>query len=387
MGRQAFYWACALLSALPVAATAQVTGVVTGTVSNLQFAPGFAPNPSGTYQFLGPQIDISRRDANSFGGASLAATSSILPDHIDFQNGGATLGAYVNVQTTTNVDITFTNDAANAVVPQLLSAITPAGLGIFVGSIGETCRPASVKTCTPTLGRATFADFLPNPTTDSSLISGAGFNFQILSDGLAIYTLSGSLELRHDYQTNTNYFVRNLNDAAAALTGFGKIISDESQWLGFAWDETLLPITFPGSTLLAPGASRTLSYVTTTNIYSGVDCGRTCVVGYSSFGDPVGRGAGITPSLAAVDGFGAASNNAFAFDADAQALQLFPNISFQTFRFNLPTYKNGVLTFLPQAGVPEPATWAMLIAGFGMVGAVARRRRPGSAARGLATSI
>lgn len=30
------------------------------------------------------------------------------------------------------------------------------------------------------------------------------------------------------------------------------------------------------------------------------------------------------------------------------------------------------------AGVPEPATWAMLIAGFGMVGASARRRRPTS---------
>jgi hypothetical protein len=28
------------------------------------------------------------------------------------------------------------------------------------------------------------------------------------------------------------------------------------------------------------------------------------------------------------------------------------------------------------AGVPEPATWAMLIAGFGMVGFAARRRRP-----------
>ena len=27
-------------------------------------------------------------------------------------------------------------------------------------------------------------------------------------------------------------------------------------------------------------------------------------------------------------------------------------------------------------GVPEPATWAMLIAGFGLVGAAARRRRP-----------
>lgn len=32
----------------------------------------------------------------------------------------------------------------------------------------------------------------------------------------------------------------------------------------------------------------------------------------------------------------------------------------------------------PNPGVPEPATWAMLIAGFGMVGAAMRRRRVGS---------
>lgn len=34
-----------------------------------------------------------------------------------------------------------------------------------------------------------------------------------------------------------------------------------------------------------------------------------------------------------------------------------------------------VFTFPGVAGVPEPATWAMLIAGFGMVGFAARRRR------------
>lgn len=34
----------------------------------------------------------------------------------------------------------------------------------------------------------------------------------------------------------------------------------------------------------------------------------------------------------------------------------------------------------PAAGVPEPTTWAMLIAGFGLVGAAARRRRSAVAA-------
>ena len=29
----------------------------------------------------------------------------------------------------------------------------------------------------------------------------------------------------------------------------------------------------------------------------------------------------------------------------------------------------------PTPGIPEPASWAMLIAGFGLTGAIARRRR------------
>ena len=39
------------------------------------------------------------------------------------------------------------------------------------------------------------------------------------------------------------------------------------------------------------------------------------------------------------------------------------------------SFDNVVLTVTSPGGVPEPATWAMLITGFGLVGAVVRRRR------------
>ena len=39
------------------------------------------------------------------------------------------------------------------------------------------------------------------------------------------------------------------------------------------------------------------------------------------------------------------------------------------------TFGAGTLTISAVSGVPEPTNWAMLIAGFGLVGAVARRRR------------
>ena len=41
---------------------------------------------------------------------------------------------------------------------------------------------------------------------------------------------------------------------------------------------------------------------------------------------------------------------------------------------------NGTLNFLPSGGVPEPATWAMMITGFGLLGLASRRRRDLSAA-------
>lgn len=40
---------------------------------------------------------------------------------------------------------------------------------------------------------------------------------------------------------------------------------------------------------------------------------------------------------------------------------------------------NGTMTLQDHSPVPEPATWAMMIAGFGLAGASLRRRRPGYA--------
>lgn len=44
------------------------------------------------------------------------------------------------------------------------------------------------------------------------------------------------------------------------------------------------------------------------------------------------------------------------------------------------TSQSGVFGVLPAGGVPEPATWALMILGFGATGAAMRRRRTGAAA-------
>lgn len=43
-----------------------------------------------------------------------------------------------------------------------------------------------------------------------------------------------------------------------------------------------------------------------------------------------------------------------------------------TFTYRIP---NDLVTIVVPGAVPEPATWAMMIVGFGMVGGVLRRRR------------
>lgn len=56
------------------------------------------------------------------------------------------------------------------------------------------------------------------------------------------------------------------------------------------------------------------------------------------------------------------------------------DVGLDNIRFDVLRLRGGVLGGDPLAPVPEPATWAMMLAGFGLVGAAVRRRRPVHAA-------
>lgn len=63
---------------------------------------------------------------------------------------------------------------------------------------------------------------------------------------------------------------------------------------------------------------------------------------------------------------------------DAVAKGPFPTKFTGTYGLHVPgsdTIETGGGTFTFSSGVPEPATWAMMIAGFGLIGMAARRRR------------
>ncbi len=141
--------------------------------------------------------------------------------------------------------------------------------------------------------------------------------------------------------------------------------------------------TFAANTTANPDGSFTISPtrlptgVVTTATFSNV-----AIVGFSCYANA---------SLSCADTFnptgGAGTSMGFLLaNGDELRIRWFPGPSGFTGNrwvdlFNSPIggagFGPGLLTFSPnRAGaVPEPASWAMMIAGFGLVGAMARRRR------------
>jgi len=275
----------------------------------------------------------------------------------------------------TIVDISFTNDGTEAVRPQLVSTILPAGLGLFIEGARCFNRLASCAASIPAANPITFQDFLAsslgNPATS---LGGASFDFKVTGGGETLYDLAGGVTLLHDLATQTNQLVTDLADAQAALEGF-RISSPagSDQEYSAQWDATPFSVDFGLGTLLQPGESSTLRYETTVTTFTQVDCltlpTDACLIAYSAFGDPMGRGGGVNPAFAR---FAAMATPSLIREFTPSEDDLF---SFGDFKFNRPTFKDGILSFeLQSEPVPEPATWALMIAGFAFAGVCMRRR-------------
>jgi len=357
-----------LAAAAATAGSAQVTGVITRSDVTVQMQPGATPGDTGLFRFIGSQIRGSV-GSNAFGsGAAFASTARVDPDGIDFQNGNASGGLYAFSTSRTAIDITFTNDDATAVAPMLRSSILPAGMGLF---IDNPCLNNVANCGAGHLGNVTsFQRFHPGalPSPDNE-IAGASFAFSVTSGATVLYSLSGSIILAYDPASRTNIMFTDFDAAQAALNGFRltSLPGDPTQF-GVVWDATHVEIGLTDGGLLQPGDSMSFSYEAAVQTFSRTPCfganRAACIIGYSSFGDPIGRGGGIIPG-GLLSAFGQPS-------ADPAAAA--GGIAFATFEFGHPVYRDGVVTFDMNAPVAEPATWAMLILGFGLVGAALRRR-------------
>ena len=343
------------------AANAQLVAVTTDNTARVQLT---LPSPPQLYS--GTNISGIATDSKGSGGKYFS-TSSIDYDigEIDFKNGNVASGRYDYLTSATNIDITFKNGSTKSVRPSIESVIIPEGLGLYIADT-SACVGDRFTGCPESATAAGFDHLISSSTGIGGTLAGASFAYRIRSNGEVVYELTGSLSLAFNPFTRRNEIVTHLDDASAELLNFTKVTPDGSATaIGYAWEATPKTIYAPLSQgLLDPGENWTFSYETVVSTYSQVRCAtRTpeCLVAYAAFGDPTGRR--VITGLAVP------------FEASAVVPDLIPSVTVGTFGFKFPTYDpaTGRLT-LAAAAVPEPASWALMIAGFGMTGAALRRR-------------
>ena len=296
-------------------------------------------------------------------GATYDSFVHVNPTTIEFESSNTSSGNYVSSTSYSTVSFDVTNTTGQAAT--FGSTITAAGMGFYLADTSGGC----LYTNCPQVD-------INNPVTFNHLnLSGnseVGFDFRVTSqtafgDAVEVYSLSATLGITQDGYIYVldglgempegdfrGSGARSLNDFADGL-GNDVTYDDNGHLLdgtalGYHWGATDFDFQISGASL------QTLTYTTTVHsITSGACIGDTmiCLVAYSGFGDPVGRGGG----------------NQF-----ARSLPRITGLDFTPTVFDIPTFENGVGSFR-SAAVPEPATWLAMVLGFGLLGGALRRRR------------
>ncbi len=358
----------ALLMTVP--AVADAISVSSNTVGTLVIEPG----PGSGIFADDPIARIYRSDAFGFG-AGFAAFTSSNSDSIYFENGAMSASAFNGAKAVTQVDISVTNEGPDPILDRMQSTLFESSFGFYVGRFGPgRCSGLALPDCEAVTDGSGFSGFHEAAGSTMGGIAGVNFAFEVLYDGALIRSIGGSILMTET--PGGISFIENFGPAgqdhlSVALQDFALDGIDDYRYV-YEWNTSPFEVIFP--TLLAPGATAVVSYRITTESWSRAvindETSRNMIVGFACVRDPVGRGAGsvsqLQPMRAALSGV--ADSLTTALDNTCQ-----DELPFESNVLNLPVLENGVLVFT--SPVPEPASWAMLIAGFGLVGAASRRRR------------
>jgi hypothetical protein len=283
-----------------------------------------------------------------------------------------------NLKTTSFSSVSF--DVINGGGAKFSSTITAAGLGFYLADTSGGC---SYMNC-PQVAVGSGYNFSQLPFGGPTV----GFDFSVTSNTSAtpLYSLSGSMSMFTGGGTSLDRQLGTLGNGDVGpsgprtLTNFRESVGDDftgtlsqiglATGIGYAWDATPISFFLPN-----PDASfQTLTYTTSVYTDVGTSCIRDsagvatsiCLVAYSGFGDPVGTAGAVTDFsdlLGSISSFSQPINGG-----------LIGGVNFAPTTFDAPTFGPNGVSF-QEAGVPEPATWTMMIAGFGLLGAALRRRR------------
>lgn len=311
-----YFATCAFvgLSAIP-AAQATVTEALTSSSS---YTYDFAPGNAGSFSGVGDTITLTDigSDADLATEVKLNNQTLVADDASFFFLKNIQCKGFCSVSATTQIVNTITNTGSVFTGLELISNITPGHFGL-----------------------------VQNAETDSS----GSFVFEITQD------IGGISKLLYSARGEVSSLGAFITTSDGSVFNGLKAYNDPSQ-IGLDWDATDLSVFLNP---LAPGATTTVTYSAKTVLNSyGICADVTLCDGVQvAFGDPRNTG-GIIPSRAAFSTLGRDVLEPVGFVLDR---------GFDKARLRL--------TVVETPAVPEPASWAMLICGFGIAGAALRRSR------------
>ena len=353
-------------------ATAGITDIRTGTEASTKLR-GELPTP---IVIDGPASNYLN-DYKGLG-TGYAAFTDTDSTYVYFESGSMTAGAGNRSRSVTEVSIDLTADSSTGPIDRLVSSVFGSAFGFYIADFGAgepVCAGITLPTCGVASAGAGFGELF-NTVSIGTSIATSSIAFDVLLNGSIVRSLAGSITMIADSAGQVS-FIENFGSGpdslGAVLTNF-RFDGIDNYAYGYIWDDTAFTALFPDA--LGVGESGTVTYRITTETTSLADAripSSNAVVAYSCFPDPLGRGGGNNVSDALRGSL--RSMSVIGNEAD-DTCDDFSNPTGRKYALELPRIDNGAILFeRGRPAVPEPATWAMLITGFGFVGASLRRRR------------